>query len=62
MTLEQLLDALRLGEDKDIEFKSAEGGLPSSLWETLAAFANTDGGYIMLGVAERNGEFTVEAM
>lgn len=62
MTLEQLLEALRLGEDRDVEFKSAEGGLPRSLWETLAAFANTNGGYIVLGVAERGGGFVVEGV
>lgn len=52
MTLEQLLEALRLGEGQDVEFKAAEGGLPRSLWETVSAFANTDGGTLVLGATE----------
>lgn len=59
MTLDQLLEALRLGENQDVEFKMADGGLPRSLWETVSAFANTDGGTIVLGVAERDGIFAV---
>jgi ATP-dependent DNA helicase RecG len=62
MTLDQLLEALRLGESQDIEFKAAEGGLPRSLWETMSAFANTDGGTLVLGVAERDGVFVVEGV
>lgn len=62
MTPDQLLAALQLGEDQEVEFKSAAGGLPKSLWETLSACANTNGGWLVLGVAERNGGFEPEGL
>ncbi len=40
------------GEGLHREFKEAGGQLPRSLFETVCAFLNTDGGTILLGVAD----------
>ena len=50
MDTRTLLSSLALGEETDLEFKSARGGVPGSMWETYSSMANTDGGCILLGV------------
>lgn len=40
------------GERVTLECKRARKDVPHSLWETYSAFANTDGGTILLGVDE----------
>lgn len=41
-----------LKESQHLEFKEDAGGLPLDVWESYSAFANTEGGEIVLGVHE----------
>lgn len=66
MTKEELLTRLSDIEWNDFEVKEASGGLPKSMWETVSAFSNTAGGWIILSVKEKktdNGsEFVVNGV
>jgi len=55
----------RLTADKEsgeIEFKSSKGGFPHSFWETYSSFANTNGGTIIFGAREKDGQFFLDGI
>ncbi len=47
---EYLLNILKNGEKNNVELKTARNKLPSTLFETICAFLNRNGGHIFLGV------------
>ena len=42
-------------ESPYIELKSAKGGYPERLYDTLSSFSNTKGGIIIFGIDEKKG-------
>jgi ATP-dependent DNA helicase RecG len=63
-TITDLIDLQTLSESSELEFKLAQGKegkgkLPDDFWPTYSAMANTRGGYVVLGIKEKQGKFTV---
>lgn len=52
MQASDINNLLRFGERIQLEVKKAESDVPKAIWETYSSFANTQGGYILLGITE----------
>ena len=50
MTQAELIELLRKHEWRDVEFKEAQRKVPRDAYETVSAFANTEGGHLVFGV------------
>ena len=59
MTRDDLIERLKKYEWSDIEFKEAARAAPRSSYETVSAFANTAGGWLVFGVRDHGGSFEI---
>ncbi len=59
MNRDQLIKRLKKYEWSDVEFKEARNRAPKSAYETVSAFANTAGGWLVFGVREDGGAFEI---
>ncbi|MFB3880974.1 MAG: RNA-binding domain-containing protein [Armatimonadota bacterium] len=59
MTKEELLERLAGYEWNDVEFKLCQGGVSNAAYETVSAFANTAGGWLVFGVRESGGTYEI---
>ena len=47
MTQNELMELLNAHEWRDVEFKEAQRAVPRNAYETVSAFANTEGGHML---------------
>lgn len=65
--IQSTADLELLRESVDLECKLAagrdgQGAVPVDFWPTYSAFANTEGGVVVLGLREKAGQFTPEGI
>ena len=62
MTKEELILRLQDIEWEDFEVKEAKSELPKNIWETVSAFSNTSGGWIVLGIKQKGKSFEIQGV
>ena len=62
MTKEELLLKLTDIEWDDFECKAAHDKLPENVWETVSAFSNTSGGWIVFGIQQHGKRFVIQGV
>ncbi|WP_417361453.1 RNA-binding domain-containing protein [Galbibacter sp.] len=62
MTKDQLIAKLADLEWEGFEVKAAKGGLPKDTWETVSAFSNTSGGWLLFGIKQNRGRYEIQGL
>lgn len=62
MTKAQLIERLADIEWEDFEVKAAKSAIPKDSWETVSAFSNTAGGWLIFGISQTNNKYNIEGV
>jgi len=62
VTKEELIIRLSDIEWEDFEVKKAKSEVPKSVWETVSAFSNTAGGWIIFGINQNGKNFEISGV
>lgn len=62
MTRYELITRLKGYEWTDFECKKARADVPKDAYSTVSAFANTEGGWLLFGVSEQDGELKISGV
>ncbi|MDT0293533.1 RNA-binding domain-containing protein [Mesonia ostreae] len=62
MTKKELIAKLNDLEWEDFEVKEAKASVPKSCWETVSAFSNTSGGWLVFGIKEIGKSFEIQGV
>lgn len=62
MNKEELIEKLEDIEWEDFEVKEAKSDIPKSSWETVSAFSNTSGGWLIFGIKQEGKKFIVQGV
>jgi ATP-dependent DNA helicase RecG len=58
----ELIHKLADLEWEDFEVKSARSELPKNTWETVSAFSNTAGGWLLFGISQHGKKFEIQGV
>ncbi|HZJ21421.1 MAG TPA: ATP-binding protein, partial [Pricia sp.] len=62
MTQKELIARINDLEWEDFEVKAAKSSVPKSCWETVSAFSNTAGGWLVFGVKQIGKSFEIRGL
>jgi len=61
-TKEEISRKIKEIEWEDFEVKKAKNSVPKSAWDTVSAFANSRGGFLLFGIEEVDGKFKISGV
>jgi predicted HTH transcriptional regulator len=62
MSKQELIQKISDLEWEDFEVKEAKSAIPKSSWETVSAFANTTGGWLVFGIKQNDKKFEIQGI